>query len=259
MAKYLIVNADDFNLTAGVTRGILDGHRSGIITSTTVMVNLPGLADAWDLVRDVPSLGLGVHVNLTMGAPVLPADRVPSLVDGGGRFVRDRDRLGEVGAPTEIRDEAAAQANRFVEVFGFPPTHMDTHYHMHRLPRVLAAVLDVAAELRIPVRALTPDMAEAIRRRGLAAVDRAVGDVGQEPYWTIEMLLEFIRTLEPGVSELMCHPGYADESLSSSSYCVQREGELQALCDPRAKAALTAAGVALIDYRALSAIPGSRP
>jgi predicted glycoside hydrolase/deacetylase ChbG (UPF0249 family) len=259
VAKYLIVNADDFNLTAGVTRGILDGHRDGIITSTTVMVNLPGLAQARDLARGVPRLGLGLHVNLTLGAPVLSAERVPSLVDASGRFFRDRNRLGEAGDPREIRDEAAAQAGRFVEVFGLPPTHMDTHYHMHRLLPVLTAILDVAAELRIPVRALTPDVAEAIRRRGLVAVDRAVGDVGQEPYWTIETLLKFIRTLEPGVSELMCHPGYADGSLSTSSYCAQRECELRALCDPRAKAALTAAGVALIDYRALSAMSGSRP
>ena len=75
MSKYLIVNADDFNLTEGVTRGILDGHRRGIITSTTVMVNLPGLAVSRDLARQTPGLGLGLHVNLTLGAPVLAAVR----------------------------------------------------------------------------------------------------------------------------------------------------------------------------------------
>ena len=159
MAKYLIVNADDFNLTEGVTRGILDGHRSGIITSTTVMVNLPGLARTRDLAREAPGLGLGLHVNLTLGVPVLSSTTVPSLVDANGRFVRDRDRVGEVGVPSELRDEVAAQARQFEAVFGRHPTHLDTHYHMHRLPRVLEAVLDVAAELRVPVRAVTAEMA----------------------------------------------------------------------------------------------------
>jgi len=255
---HFIVNADDFNLTAGVTRGILYGHQHGIITSTTVMVNLPGLATSRDLARQAPGLGLGLHINLTLGAPVLAAGAVPSLVDAGGRFVRDRERVGEVGVPSEIRDEAAAQASRFEETFGRRPTHIDTHYHMHRLPRVLAAVLDVAFDLALPVRAVTPDMAVHIRRRGLPAPDRMVGDVGSDAYWTPENLIEFIKTAEGGVTELMCHPGYADETLSVSTYREQREGELRALCDPRVRAALQAAGIRLISYKELAAQPGHR-
>ena len=193
MAKYLIVNADDFNLTEGVTRGILDGHRNGIITSTTVMVNLPGLARTRDVAQETPGLGLGLHVNLTLGAPVLSAATVPSLVGANGCFVRDRNQVGEVGVPSELRDEVAAQANRFEAVFGRRPTHLDTHYHMHRLPRVLTAVLDVAADLRVPVRAVTAEMAPEIRRRGVVAPDRMVGDVGADAYWTAETLLAFLE------------------------------------------------------------------
>jgi len=188
------------------------------------MVNLPGLASSRDLARDAPGLGLGLHVNLTLGAPVLAAGAVPSLVDASGRFVRDRERVGEVGVPSEIRDEAAAQAKRFEEAFGRRPTHFDTHYHMHRLPRVLAAVLEVAADLGLPVRAVTPEMAIQIRRRGLPAADRMVGDVGPDAYWTAESLVRFIQTAEEGITELMCHPGYADQALSVSTYREQREG-----------------------------------
>jgi predicted glycoside hydrolase/deacetylase ChbG (UPF0249 family) len=130
---------------------------------------------------------------------------------------------------------------------------------MHRLPRVLAAVLEVAADLRLPVRAVTPEMAIQIRRRGLPAVDRMVGDVGPDAYWTAESLLRFIETVEEGVTELMCHPGYADEALSVSGYRAQREGELRGLCDPRPRAALAAVGVKLISYRELAAVSGSRP
>jgi len=257
--KYLIVNADDFNLTEGVTRGILEGHRRGIISSTTVMVNLPGLAASRDLARQAPGLGLGLHVNLTLGTPVLDVGAVPSLVDGSGCFVRDRERVGDVGVPAEIRDEAAAQVKRFEEAFGSRPTHIDTHYHMHRLPRILTAVLEVAADLGLPVRAVTPEMAVQIRRRGLPSVDRMVGDVGLVAYWTPERLVSFIETAEEGVTELMCHPGYADEALAVSTYRKQREGELHALCDPRARAALTVAGVRLISYKELAAVSGHRP
>jgi chitin disaccharide deacetylase len=258
VSTYLIVNADDFNLTEGVTRGILHGHLHGMITSTTVMVNLPGLERSRDLAREVNTLGLGLHVNLTLGAPLLAADKVSSLVDASGRFVRDRDRLGEVGVLSEIRDETAAQAKRFEEAFGRPPTHVDTHYHMHRLPQVLEAVLDVAADLAIPVRAVTPAMAVQVRRRGLPAPDRMVGDVGPDAYWTPESLVGFIQSAEEGVTELICHPGYADDALSVSSYRTQREGELRALCDPRAKSALAAAGVQLISYRELAAVSRHR-
>jgi predicted glycoside hydrolase/deacetylase ChbG (UPF0249 family) len=257
--KYLIVNADDFNLTEGVTRGILDGHRHGIITSTTVMVNLPGLLRSRDLARETPGLGLGLHVNLTLGAPVLDARLVPSLVDANGRFIRDRERLGEAGAPSEIRDEAAAQAKRFEQAFGCRPTHLDTHYHMHRLPRVLAAVLEVAHDLRVPVRAVTPDMALQIRNSGLPAPDRMVGDVGPDAYWTWDNLVSLIHALEEGVTELMCHPGYADEALSDSSYRTQREGELKSLCDPRPMGALAMDGVELINYRDLADVSRCQP
>jgi chitin disaccharide deacetylase len=252
MSKRLIVNADDFNLTPGVTRGILDGHRHGIITSTTVMVNLPDVEHSRDLAaEDAPALGLGLHLNFTFGAPLLTPDAVGSLVDASGRFHRDRERLGAAGEPSEIRAEIEAQIARFLAVFGRCPTHLDTHYHMHRLPRVFAIVLAAAAELGIPLRALSPEMTARIRARGLPAVDRAVGDVAAEAYWTAAGVVQFVESLPDGVTELMCHPGYVDAGLVVSSYREQREGELRALCDPKVKSALDGAGIELIHYGAL--------
>ena len=102
-------------------------------------------------------------------------------------------------------------------------------------------------------------LAARIRRRGLPAVDRMVGDVGPDAYWTPERLVTFITTAQKGVTELMCHPGYADEALSVSTYREQREGELRVLCDPRARTAVTAAGVRLISYKELAAVSGRRP
>ncbi len=91
----LIVNADDFNLTPAVSRGILAAHKNGIVSSTTVMVNLPGLQENAALLDPFPSLGVGLHVNLTLGPALSPRDQVPSLVDANGQFIRDPARLAE--------------------------------------------------------------------------------------------------------------------------------------------------------------------
>jgi predicted glycoside hydrolase/deacetylase ChbG (UPF0249 family) len=133
-------------------------------------------------------------------------------------------------------------------VFANSPSHLDTHHHIHRHSRILQAVLDLAAGLGVPVRAIEPAMAARIRDRHLLAVDRAEGDVGPDPYWTTERLLTFLVSLREGVTELICHPGYADAALSASSYSTQREGELRALCDPRVGRALEAEGIRRIAY-----------
>lgn len=259
MARRLIVNADDFNLTEGTTLGILEAHRSGIVTSTTVMVNLPGLERSRDLARACPRLGMGLHLNLTFGPPLLPPGRVSSLVDGPGRFHRDHSRLRDAGDPGEIREELAAQVESFQAVFGHLPSHLDTHHHIHRHPRVFEAVLDLAAGLCVPVRAVTPEMAARVRARGLPAADGAEGDVGAEPYWTTGRLLAFLDRLQDGVTELMCHPGHADAGLSTSSYSTQREGELHALCDPAVRRALEATDIRCITYAQLGTLDARRP
>ncbi|MFB3816068.1 MAG: carbohydrate deacetylase [Candidatus Methylomirabilales bacterium] len=248
MARRAIVNADDFNLTQSVSRGILDGHRRGILTSTTVMVNLPGLERNAALLEGLPGLSVGLHVNLTLGTPVLAAERVRSLVDGTGCFFRDRERLGRAGEPEDIREEVRAQARRFKQVLGRAPSHIDSHYHMHRHPAVFAAVLDLAASLRVPLRALDGEMAARIQARGLPCPDRAEGDVGTEPYWTVPRLSECLRSLPEGTTEIVAHPGYWEPALDISSYSRQREAELQALCDPAVRAAAAEAGVTLISY-----------
>jgi hypothetical protein len=257
VTRCLIVNADDFNLTEGVTRGILEAHCAGIVTSTTVMVNLPGLEGNRDLARACPGLGVGLHLNLTFGPPVLPPDRVSSLVNGAGRFIRDHERLRLAGDLAEIREELTAQVERFRATFGAGPSHLDTHHHIHRHPRIFEEVLNLAAGLGVPVRALTPEMAARIRGRRLPAADRAEGDVGPEPYWTIERVLVFLARLQDGVTEIICHPGHADAALSASSYCAQREGELQALCDPAARDAIETAGIRCLSYADLGGLPAS--
>ena len=252
MAKLLIVNADDFTLTDGVARGILEAHRRGLVTSASAMVNRPDLARHSALAAEAPTLDLGLHVTLTLGPPVLPAARVPSLVGERGEFERDGGRRAAAGAPAELRAEIAAQAERFLALFGRRPTHLDTHHHTHLHAPILEALVELAVTMGIPVRAVSRAMAADIRRRGIPCPDRMVGDVGAEAYWTRERLLAFIPSVPDGVTELVCHPGYADAALATSSYRAQREVELQALCDPAVKEAVVRAGIQLLPYAGLS-------
>jgi chitin disaccharide deacetylase len=250
--RRLIVNADDFGLTAGVSRGILRAHREGLVTSTTVIASLPPQHEL-DVEAARSGLGLGLHFNLTWGAPVSPAGAVASLVDGDGRFRRDLNALQERARPDEVRQECEAQIEAFGRRFGRAPTHLDSHHHAHRLPRVMEAVVDVVLAARLPLRSQDPGFREGLRRRGIVTTDAFVGDAQSEPYWTSERLLDQLATLPLGVTELMCHPGIFDEALAYSRYGRQRDVELAALCDAEARATVERLDIQLCHFGALAA------
>lgn len=245
--RRLIVNADDFGLTRGVSAGILAAARGGIVTSTTAIVTGERLADAIAAARD-SSLGIGLHVNFTLGAPL---SRGPSLVDGNGRFVRDARRAAARATEADARREVTAQVERFEQLFGRPPTHLDSHHHVGLHPPVREAVLDVARALGVPVRSQNASARERARSAGLRTPDHFFGESGPEAYWTPARTLAVLRALPPGVSEFMAHPGWFDDDLGGSRYGRQRETELIALGTPAARAAATALGITLVDFRQL--------
>jgi predicted glycoside hydrolase/deacetylase ChbG (UPF0249 family) len=254
-ARRLIVNADDFGVTEGVSRGILRAHREGLVTSTTVLATLPPQPELDAIARDAPQLGLGLHFNLTLGRPVSRPETVGSLVDAEGRFRRDLAMLQEHARPDEVRRECEAQIEAFTRRFGRGPTHLDSHHHAHRLPRVMDAVVDVVLAARLPLRSQDEGFRDGLRRREIATTDSFVGDADVEPYWTTERLLDKLPTLPLGLTELMCHPGFFDEHLAYSRYGRQREVELAALCDPEARATLERLDIELCHFGALGA-PG---
>jgi predicted glycoside hydrolase/deacetylase ChbG (UPF0249 family) len=178
---------------------------------------------------------------------------VPSLVDAEGRFGRDLAALQERARPEDVQREGDAQIEAFARRFGRLPTHLDSHHHVHRVPGVMDAVLDVALAARLPLRSQDAGFRDGLRRHGIVTTDHFVGDARIEPYWTTERLLDQLATLPLGVTELMCHPGVFDEDLAYSRYGRQRETELAALCDPEARATIERLDIRLCHFGALGA------
>ena len=246
-ARSLIVNADDYGLTGGVSRGILEAHRHGIVTSTTLLVNRPvdrGLIDE----LKASGMGVGLHMNLTLGPPVAPAQRVASLLDGEGRFVRDAREAAQRARKDEARIELGMQIDEFRKIMGRFPTHLDSHHHVGRHEPILELVLDFARAIKVPVRSQDDGVRAAARRLALKTPDHFMGESGPDAYWSSERVLAHLRELPGGVTEFMTHPGYYDDDLAYSRYGRQRETEVEGLTDPQAHALIEKEGIRLIHF-----------
>ncbi|MFX3625162.1 MAG: chitin disaccharide deacetylase [Ectobacillus sp.] len=243
----LIVNADDFGYSKGVNLGIVEAFQNGIVTSATLMANMPGAAHAAALAKENPNLGVGIHLVLTCGKPVSKA--VPSLIDANGRFrsLREIERLAR---PDEIEREFRSQIEKFLS-FGLRPTHIDSHHHAHGLENVLPIVANLAKEYSLPVR-LVPGNAEQLKNMGVKTVaffdDRFYGEQLTAEY-LINMLEQasFYET-----AEIMCHPAFIDEALlSGSSYALLRAKELSILTSGEIRKAVEARNIQLISYKGM--------
>ena len=281
----VIINADDFGLSPGVNRGILDAFRHGVLTSTTMLVNLPSFDDAVRVARNNPGLPTGIHLSLLWGPPVSEPSRVPSLVESGGLFPRSLTVLARryfSGALNlnEVRAEFRAQIERFRRA-GLTPTHVDSHKHVHCLPGVLEALADVVhdqgiSRVRFPYEGGLATRHVEMPRTGSAKArvkSQIVGFLSRRGRATLErhhlrttdhfagieymdsldrVTLRFILSnLREGVTELMCHPGYDDDLAREYSRMPHREVELAALQDPAVRECLTQRGVQRISYNDL--------
>jgi len=139
MARYLIVNADDFGRSRGVNLGIIKAHKEGIVTSTSFMVNQPFAQEGASILKDTPSLGAGVHLVFSAGRPLLPPEKVPSLVDSQGLFLTQEALLAKAErvSQEELKAEFKAQIERFRTLVGREPDHLDCHHFVHVHPPFL--------------------------------------------------------------------------------------------------------------------------
>jgi predicted glycoside hydrolase/deacetylase ChbG (UPF0249 family) len=247
MSRRLIVNADDWGLTHGVSEGILAAHRHGIVTSTTVLTTADLDRGLVARLRD-SGLGAGLHVNLTLGKPLT---RGASIVDGAGRFVRDARHAAARALAADVRREVQAQIEKFHALFRRDPTHLDTHHHVGLHPPVREVVLEAARALGVPVRSQDAAARARARSAGLRTPDHFFGESGPGAYWSPATTLANLRALPDGVSEFMTHPGWFDADLAYSRYGRQRETELIGLGTPAARAAAAALGIILVDFASL--------
>jgi predicted glycoside hydrolase/deacetylase ChbG (UPF0249 family) len=250
-SRQLIVTADDFNLSEGVSRGIIEAHHQGIVTETSAMVNLGDLRCAAAMLATAPRLGVSLHLNITRGHPVAPPAAVAGLLGLEGQFLGSPQALPAQLQSAAVEAEFQAQLDTFIRAFERLPQHLDTHHHVHQHPVVLEVLLDLATALHLPVRSLDAPMRAAMTARGLASPAHFLGDAGDEPYWTVARLLSTIQAIQPGVTELMCHPGYFDDAIAYSRYGRQRDIERQTLCSPEVVAKLRQAEIQLVTYAAL--------
>jgi len=243
VTRRLIVNADDWGLSRGVSEGILAAHRHGIVSSTTVLATADLDREQVARLRD-SGLGVGLHVNLTLGAPLT---RGRSLVDGAGRFVRDARRAAARVSAADVRAEVQAQVERFESALKRRPTHLDSHHHVGLHPPVRDVVLEVARELDVAVRSQNAEIRGRVRSARLRTPDHFFGESGPDAYWSPDRTVRHLRELPAGVSEFMCHPGWVDAELAYSRYGRQRETEMIGL-GAAARATAAALGIALCTF-----------
>jgi hopanoid biosynthesis associated protein HpnK len=281
--RRLIINADDFGLTAGVNRAIAEGSRSGVVTSATVMANAQAFDGAVELAKTLPGLKTGCHVVLVDGKPI--SRDLPSLTNGSRRFRSSLKDFAlaavrkKIGAE-EIQSETEAQIRK-IQSCGITLTHVDSHKHTHMFPQVLRPVLQAARSCGIravrnpfePLRSWprglvlgTPglwlrsaevmalqwfaaEFRKAVRKESMLTTDGTVG-IAATGRLDQKILQRVLDALPQGTWELVCHPGYSDADLNAAGtrLILSREVELQALTSEETKQTLARQNIELISY-----------
>lgn len=286
--KNLIVNADDLGWTEGVNRGIAEAHRGGLVTSASLLANGRAFVSALDVARSNLELGVGVHLNLSNGPPTANPNEVSSLLNAQGqlhlatgalflRIVTSRLNLDEVQREWE-------QQIRKVRGAGISPTHLDGHKHVHMLPGLFeiavrlakkhgirgirishedsrlrawlssgtqqntTVLLEQAAQARV-LKFLARNARDLADHAGLITTDYFCG-IAQTGALTSDGVETLLKNLPDGTTELMCHPGYADDDLQNSPTRLQqsRQAELRILTEERTRKLVAREGIRLISY-----------
>ncbi|MFH1369860.1 MAG: ChbG/HpnK family deacetylase [Planctomycetota bacterium] len=279
MDKRLIINADDFGLSKGVNKGIVEAHTKGVLTSATIMVNMPAAEQAVELTKKLPNLGVGVHLNLTNGKPVSRDQSVKLLLNTEGNFGLSAGKLalaslvtGKVRAAIEA--ELSAQIQWVIER-GIKPTHLDSHKHIHAFPLIFRIVCRLAKRLGIPAIRYAYEPKQVCRPpwpftdrdgRKRASLVRTMAKITRwqnRSFFRTDALFgvahtgkinpTFLRAValynQAATAELMTHPGYTyDLDATQTRLVKQREVELEVLCSEKTKQCFKDAGVKLVHY-----------
>ena len=293
MPPRLIINADDFGLTPGINRAIIELHQAGVLTSATLMATGPAFEDAVALALANPTLGVGCHLVLVDGMPISHAESSPTLLGGDGKTFRSsamdfaQAALRGTIEPEDIAKETLAQIQKLQRA-GIDVTHIDSHKHTHLFPSVAGTVFHIANRCGVPAmrNPIEPrwssSMAPALSRRLWLRVFEnfalpfqkltrearsselipdgtlgmaATGTVNAE---ILRRILDCLIANHPDSTfELLCHPGYNDADLDRQQTRLRasRELEYAALLEVLPEYSRTPDGVELIHYGSLG-VPG---
>jgi predicted glycoside hydrolase/deacetylase ChbG (UPF0249 family) len=286
--RQLIINADGYGFTAGITSAIEECIEFGTVRSLSANVNFRGAGRLADLVRRHPDLSVGCHLNPVVGKPLLPPERVRTLLGPDRDFHYKsfaRKLSGGAIDLAELRAELMAQIARTKELVGAAFTHVDFHMGLHRLPRLYPLFLEVAQAsgtgrirthryrvglegrrpslhhwtyiLRSPVRAAKYAWNLILRARaqraGLSMPDSwvSVTEMATHPdRISVANYVNLLHNVPTGIHEFVVHPAYLDDELRRySTYLEPRERERRVLLSPDFKEALQGSGVRLAGYR----------
>jgi hopanoid biosynthesis associated protein HpnK len=275
--KRLVVCADDFGRDVAVNEAVEQAHRDGILTVASLMVGEPAAADAVARAKRLPTLGIGLHLVLADGAPILPASQVAALVGADGKFDPNMVRAGfrfyfSPAARRQLAAEIRAQFEAF-SATGLPLDHVNGHKHIHVHPTVARLVIEIGREfgmraVRLPYEPAAPlrgavpgerhvavrwsPVVSAVRRRldraGLARNDQVFG-IAWSGAMTEERLLALLPHLPDGVSEIYGHPACGATSFVPG---YRHAEELAALLSPRVRERIAALGLPLLRYADLT-------
>lgn len=223
--RWLIVNADDFGRSAGINRGVALSHERGIVTSASLMVRWPAAVEAAAYAREHLRLGLGLHVDF-----------------GEWRWrARRWDAVYDAGSGTEPARIVAEQIDRFRDLVGRDPSHLDSHQHAHHREPFRPALVALARELGVPLRGHDPR----VRSRGDFYGQTRTGSPMPAAIG-VDALLGILDSLRSGCTELVCHPGLGSDL--DSDYARERSCEVRSLCHPRVRARVSRSGIRLCTF-----------
>jgi hopanoid biosynthesis associated protein HpnK len=279
MDKRIIINADDFGLSEPVNNAVAKAHTEGVLTSATIMANMPAADEAVKIARKLPGLGVGVHLNLSEGAPLSKDSSIECLLNIDGEFALSVLKLSVLSIAghkirNAIRTELAAQIQWILDK-GLTPTHLDSHYHIHTLPPIFPIVCDLARRFEIPAvrfrfepkdlcRMPWPLPAEGGRQRArtgriMARINRlqdsrflktdAFLGIAHKGKIDVSFFKAVTLYSSARTAEVMTHPGLADTAgPDETKRQHQQRLELEALCSERTKQHFDDAAIRLVHY-----------
>ncbi|UPM54018.1 chitin disaccharide deacetylase [Gottfriedia acidiceleris] len=235
----LIVNADDFGFSKGVNYGIIEAHLNGIVNSATMMMNMYALEHGIELAKLHPTLGLGVHLVLTAGKPLLTD--LQTIVDQNGNFLKNSYWYDNpVINVEEVEKEWDAQIQKFLS-YGLNPSHLDSHHHVHMIAILHPVIAKLSQKYDLPVRISPKSKIDGIK----PFTDQLLTD-----FYGSDIPINYFETIEDRINnnigsvEVMVHPAFLDNHLKNgTSYCFERLTELDILTNSKLPE-----GVELVKY-----------